>query len=275
MRLEQAPDDCRGDPRVSLRTCRRERGQVVVLFALLIPMIFGLGAIVLDVGNWYVHKKHLQTQVDAAALAGGAEFVGLLSRSADCEPGRPRRSTAVRRRHRARPTNRHDKPAGPATERRSSGAQRHRSTGRKVIRHRRIRLTRVQRRIPTDLTGRSTGTPTTAWATVVAAVRREVPGREGNRRRAPPLWGLIPLSPEPEDACDGRDFQNSPRSGMLPLAVPGGSIRRRSPPYSSIRTQPRTRCAHRGCLLRGLRTQASPHLSQRRERRSLERQRAP
>ena len=48
----------------------RERGQVVVMFALLIPVLFGLGAIVLDVGNWYVHKRHLQTQVDAAALAG-------------------------------------------------------------------------------------------------------------------------------------------------------------------------------------------------------------
>ena len=61
---------------MSVNAFRRERGQVVVLFAIFIPVIFGLGAIVLDVGNWYVHKKHLQTQVDAAALAGGAEFQG-------------------------------------------------------------------------------------------------------------------------------------------------------------------------------------------------------
>ena len=27
-----------------------------------------------DVGNWYVHKRHLQMEVDAAALAGGAYF---------------------------------------------------------------------------------------------------------------------------------------------------------------------------------------------------------
>lgn len=55
---------------------RRERGQVVVLFALLIPIFFAMGAIVLDIGNWYVHKRHLQTQVDAAVLAAGSQFTG-------------------------------------------------------------------------------------------------------------------------------------------------------------------------------------------------------
>jgi Putative Flp pilus-assembly TadE/G-like len=54
----------------------RERGQVVVFFALLLPVLFALGAGVLSVGNWYVHKRHLQTQVDAAALASGPAFVG-------------------------------------------------------------------------------------------------------------------------------------------------------------------------------------------------------
>ena len=55
---------------------RDERGQVVVLFALLIPVFLALGAIVLDVGNWYIHKKHLQTLVDAGALAAAPKFVG-------------------------------------------------------------------------------------------------------------------------------------------------------------------------------------------------------
>jgi Putative Flp pilus-assembly TadE/G-like len=58
------------------RRLRDERGQVVVMFALLVPVLFALGAIVLDVGNWYVHKRHLQTQVDAAAFAGATKFVG-------------------------------------------------------------------------------------------------------------------------------------------------------------------------------------------------------
>jgi hypothetical protein len=53
------------------RGVRDERGQVVVLFALLLPMLLALSSIVLAVGNWYVHAKHLQTKVDAAAFAGG------------------------------------------------------------------------------------------------------------------------------------------------------------------------------------------------------------
>lgn len=49
---------------------RREQGQVVVLFALLIPILLGIGAIVIGIGNWYTHAKHLQTKADAGALAG-------------------------------------------------------------------------------------------------------------------------------------------------------------------------------------------------------------
>lgn len=55
---------------------RKESGQVVVFFALFIPVAFGLAAIVMDIGNWYVHKRHLQTQVDAAALAPAPQFTG-------------------------------------------------------------------------------------------------------------------------------------------------------------------------------------------------------
>jgi Flp pilus assembly protein TadG len=49
---------------------------VAVLFALLVPMLLAMSAIVLDVGNMYVHKKNLQTLVDAAAFAGATKFVG-------------------------------------------------------------------------------------------------------------------------------------------------------------------------------------------------------
>jgi hypothetical protein len=54
----------------------RERGQVIVLFALLTPVILTFGSIVVSAGNWYVLKRHLQTQADAAALASGPEFIG-------------------------------------------------------------------------------------------------------------------------------------------------------------------------------------------------------
>jgi hypothetical protein len=60
--------------RHACRPSPAERGQVVVVFALLIPVFFALGAVVMDIGNWYVHKRHLQTQVDAAAFAGAHEF---------------------------------------------------------------------------------------------------------------------------------------------------------------------------------------------------------
>lgn len=53
-----------------------DRGQVVVLVALLLPVFLALSAVVVDVGNWYVHKKHLQTLVDAGALAAAPKFVG-------------------------------------------------------------------------------------------------------------------------------------------------------------------------------------------------------
>ena len=48
-----------------------ERGQVTVLFALLIPVLFGLAAIVITLGNFITHARNLQTKVDAAAFAGG------------------------------------------------------------------------------------------------------------------------------------------------------------------------------------------------------------
>ena len=48
-----------------------QRGQVTVLFALLLPLLLMLGAIVLSLGNWYAHARQLQTKADAAAFAGG------------------------------------------------------------------------------------------------------------------------------------------------------------------------------------------------------------
>ncbi len=50
---------------------RNERGQVVVFFALIFPVVMGIGAIVITIGNWYTHGKHLQTKADASVFAGG------------------------------------------------------------------------------------------------------------------------------------------------------------------------------------------------------------
>ena len=47
-----------------------------MLFALVLPLVLMLSVIVVDVGNWWVHRKHLQTLVDAGALAAAPKFVG-------------------------------------------------------------------------------------------------------------------------------------------------------------------------------------------------------
>src|SRR5262245_49145459 len=53
---------------------RDERGQVLVLFAFLLPVFLGVAAIAVGAGNWFVHGKHLQTKADAGARAGGAQW---------------------------------------------------------------------------------------------------------------------------------------------------------------------------------------------------------
>jgi hypothetical protein len=51
-----------------------ERGVVVVLFAVLLGLVLLVGSMVVAIGSWYVHAKHLQTKVDAAAFAGGGAW---------------------------------------------------------------------------------------------------------------------------------------------------------------------------------------------------------
>lgn len=51
-----------------------ESGGILLLTALLMFFFIVLGSVAIDLGNFYVHKRHLQTQVDAAALAGGGLF---------------------------------------------------------------------------------------------------------------------------------------------------------------------------------------------------------
>jgi len=50
----------------------QERGSVLVLFAIVLPIILLFASLVIDVANWFEHKRHLQMQADAAALAGGS-----------------------------------------------------------------------------------------------------------------------------------------------------------------------------------------------------------
>ena len=55
---------------------RVERGAVIVLTALILPVAILFAGFVIDVANWFEHDRHLQTQADAAALAGAGSFLG-------------------------------------------------------------------------------------------------------------------------------------------------------------------------------------------------------
>jgi hypothetical protein len=47
---------------------------MAITVALIFPALMVLGILAVDFGNWYVHKRELQTQADAAALAGADSF---------------------------------------------------------------------------------------------------------------------------------------------------------------------------------------------------------
>ena len=47
---------------------------IVATWLLGVPVLIVVLILVVDVGNWYLHKRHLQLQADAGALAGGGVF---------------------------------------------------------------------------------------------------------------------------------------------------------------------------------------------------------
>jgi Flp pilus assembly protein TadG len=51
-----------------------EGGGVLVMVALWLPLLVIVLILVVDVSNWFVHKRHLQMQADAAALAAAQEY---------------------------------------------------------------------------------------------------------------------------------------------------------------------------------------------------------
>ena len=62
--------------RIECATARGEHGAVLVMVLLWLPVLVLMAAFVIDVANWFVHKRHLQMQADAAALAAAADWSG-------------------------------------------------------------------------------------------------------------------------------------------------------------------------------------------------------
>jgi hypothetical protein len=51
-----------------------EGGGVLAMVAVWLPLLVVMATFVIDVGNWFEHKRHLQLQADASALAAGGVF---------------------------------------------------------------------------------------------------------------------------------------------------------------------------------------------------------
>ncbi len=58
---------------------REDRGQVLPLVAIVLIVILGLAAFVVDVGSWYVTQRQTQAAADSAALAGAQDLPGSAS----------------------------------------------------------------------------------------------------------------------------------------------------------------------------------------------------
>jgi len=71
-----------------LRNVRKERGSVLIIVVVFMASAIALVTLVIDVGHWFEHRRHLQTQVDAGALAGGDVFNHCLAGS-DTDRGNP------------------------------------------------------------------------------------------------------------------------------------------------------------------------------------------
>ena len=72
----------------NIKQCFIRRGQVAVFYALLIPTIFLLGGVGLDLGWYYLKVSSMQNAADAAVIAGAWKFLedeGTLSDYSDAK----------------------------------------------------------------------------------------------------------------------------------------------------------------------------------------------
>src|SRR5579859_4757580 len=60
---------------MSGRSRRPQRGQAIVLVALMIVVLFGLVGLAIDSGRAYLDRRHLQAAVDAAALGAAYTYM--------------------------------------------------------------------------------------------------------------------------------------------------------------------------------------------------------
>ncbi|TMG69995.1 MAG: hypothetical protein E6H86_01775, partial [Chloroflexi bacterium] len=54
---------------------RTQRGQAIVLIGLIIVVLFGFAGLAIDGGRGYLDRRHVQSSVDAAALAAAYDYM--------------------------------------------------------------------------------------------------------------------------------------------------------------------------------------------------------
>ena len=57
-----------------IRDMLRQKGAVLILTALAVPMLIAFSGLAIDFGNGFVQKSTLQNAADAAALTGGQVY---------------------------------------------------------------------------------------------------------------------------------------------------------------------------------------------------------
>ena len=172
-----------------------ERGNIIVLFALFLTVVIALGSIVLDVGNWFVLKRHLQTQVDAAALAGGPGFTW-------CTQDENLARTAI--------TQESLKYAGDPTREAMTDNQLMEDTGDVHV---------VLNSNTYWATGDKTDGSTLDWTSGAACTAKYLDVKATDED-APLLWGWIPFYPDLKTRARVEISQIQSTNGLRPLGVP-------------------------------------------------------
>src|SRR3954453_15289311 len=67
-------DDASSRAKRAICRWRDESGQPIVLSAVWMLFLLGMAGLVIDVGSWYRAQRNLQSDADAAALAGAQEL---------------------------------------------------------------------------------------------------------------------------------------------------------------------------------------------------------
>ena len=236
---------------------RDERGQVIVLGAVMIPVFLLLTALVVDVGNWYTHKRQLQNRADAAAFAAGVEYAKNWKACVQTADPALKASTAqeiadAARQYAGDPeaTDYAGDALLPAHAREHARSRTRRSS---TSRSTRRRTTTTTPTTPTTTTAarepaETRATTTTRPARQHLAGRRTVDGRQGQGARpAVALRRHRAAALAQRRARARRDPAGDQRHRFLPLAVPNNVITKVQVRYYNECTDaPQTLLATRG-----------------------------